>query len=233
MPFYIGPQKWWLENYGPHPSVVETGLVLHLDAGNPASYSGTGSTWYDLSGLGNDITLYNSPTYDPSNGGVLIFNGVNNYGERANHSVTPNGGMTLCSWVNVNTSLLSESAILNHYGYGYLNIIFTYSSGNKFRFECSGQQLFTNIEPLNIWFNFVGVIDNQNEIRIYLNGQLVDSISTGTNLTSTINSTLYVGYDSHEYFPSMKISNIMEYNRPLTQQEITQNYNALKGRYGL
>jgi hypothetical protein len=45
------------------PRIVTDGLVLCLDAGNPKSYTGSGTTWTDLSGNGNNGTLTNSPTY--------------------------------------------------------------------------------------------------------------------------------------------------------------------------
>ena len=54
--------------------IVTDGLVLNLDAGNILSYSGTGSTWYDLSNIGNNVSLVGSPTYNTTN---LIFNGTN------------------------------------------------------------------------------------------------------------------------------------------------------------
>jgi hypothetical protein len=60
-------------------SVVTDGLVLNLDAGLPASYPGSGTTWFDLSGSGNDGTLTNGPTYSSSNGGSLVFDGSNDY----------------------------------------------------------------------------------------------------------------------------------------------------------
>lgn len=51
------------------PDIVRSGLVLNLDAAEPASYPGTGTTWYDLSGNGNNGTLVNGPTYNSANGG--------------------------------------------------------------------------------------------------------------------------------------------------------------------
>ena len=54
-------------------------LVLHLDASNSSSYPGSGSTWTDLSGQGNHVTLTGT-TYSSSNGGYLIFDGNNDYG---------------------------------------------------------------------------------------------------------------------------------------------------------
>ena len=56
-------------------SIVTSGLVLHLDAGNPTSYSGTGTTWYDLSTSGKNATLGAGVYYNSADGGVLTFNG--------------------------------------------------------------------------------------------------------------------------------------------------------------
>ena len=58
------------------PAIVTSGLVLCLDAANPKSYSGTGTTWTDLSGNGYNGTLVNSPTFSQ---GVFTFNGSTNY----------------------------------------------------------------------------------------------------------------------------------------------------------
>ena len=61
------------------PSLVMNGLVLALDAANPKSYPGSGTTWTDLSGRGNTGTLTNGPTYSSANGGSLVFDGTNDY----------------------------------------------------------------------------------------------------------------------------------------------------------
>ena len=61
------------------PKIVTDGLVLALDAANKKSYPGTGTTWQDLSGNGNDATLVNSPTFGTTNGGRFEFDGTNRY----------------------------------------------------------------------------------------------------------------------------------------------------------
>ena len=63
------------------PSLVTSGLVLCLDAGNPKSYPGSGTTWTDLSGRGNHGTLVNGPTFNSANGGSIVFDGSNDYVE--------------------------------------------------------------------------------------------------------------------------------------------------------
>ena len=64
-----------------NPRIVTDGLVLALDAGNPKSYPGSGTTWTDLSGNGNNGTLTNGPTYSSANGGSIVFDGVDDYAE--------------------------------------------------------------------------------------------------------------------------------------------------------
>jgi hypothetical protein len=59
--------------------IVQSGLVLNLDAGVSSSYPGSGTTWTDLSGNGNTGTLTNGPTYNSANGGSLVFDGVDDY----------------------------------------------------------------------------------------------------------------------------------------------------------
>ena len=58
------------------PEIADSGLLLHLDAGNTKSYPGSGTVWYDLSGNGNNFTLYNGVSYS---NGALNFDGVNDY----------------------------------------------------------------------------------------------------------------------------------------------------------
>jgi hypothetical protein len=68
-------------------SFVDNGLILHLDASNPNSYSGD-SSWNDLSSNNCDYTLINNPTFDVDGGGCISFNGIDQYG--INNTVVPN-----------------------------------------------------------------------------------------------------------------------------------------------
>ena len=52
------------------------GLVLNLDAGNAASYPGSGTDWFDLTSEGHDSTLINGPTFDSGDGGSIVFDGT-------------------------------------------------------------------------------------------------------------------------------------------------------------
>lgn len=59
------------------PNIIQNGLVFALDAANKKSYPGSGTTWKDLSGNGNDGTLTNGPTFDSGNGGSIVLDGTN------------------------------------------------------------------------------------------------------------------------------------------------------------
>jgi hypothetical protein len=78
---YVAPTTVAPTTVAPAPdgSLITEGLVLNLDAGNLSSYSGTGTTWTDLSGNGNHGTLVNSVTYNSSNQGFFVFNGNGSY----------------------------------------------------------------------------------------------------------------------------------------------------------
>ena len=83
---------------GSSSGIVSSGLLMHLDAGNSSSYSGTGTTWSDLSGNGNHATLVNGPTYSSADGGAIDFDGSN---DRAFVSLLmPSRPYTVAVWLN-------------------------------------------------------------------------------------------------------------------------------------
>ena len=72
--------QYWIQYRIDNNLYVKDGLVLDLDAGNPLSYPGTGTTWTDLSGNNNNGTLINGVGYNSDNGGSLVFDGVDDHG---------------------------------------------------------------------------------------------------------------------------------------------------------
>ena len=59
------------------PKIVTNGLVLCLDAADQKSYPGTGTTWFDRSGNGNNGTLIGGVGYNSTNAGIIVFDGIN------------------------------------------------------------------------------------------------------------------------------------------------------------
>lgn len=216
------------------PDIVESGLVLALDAGNTKSYPGSGTTWTDLSGRGNNGTLTNGPTYS---NGAIVFDGVDDYVSfTSNPSLT--NQISVDVWVNLNTPPTQTNAwILGREGSYRL----TYAT-NTFQWVCAtvnnswystGTAINGDTQVISNILNVVGTYDGANN-KIYINGTLK---TTGAAISGNIltTSTYYLvrsGAVNVDYGKGAIYSHKL-YNRALTAAEIQQNYNATKSRYGL
>ena len=232
------------------------GLVLALDAANPKSYPGSGTAWTDLSGRGNTGTLTNGPTYSSANGGSIVFDGTNNFASIP--SPSPLSGTQLFTfeiWVNL-TSITGNFGGSNKAawlfaggsGSGAGQPEFAVLSANNTSFTPNtiyfgrGAGGVTGSLSINVsslmsngnWYQISLVRSASNIETVYLNGSSIgtgnvsNSFSDGiTNFASLENNSSYSGYLNG------KISNIKIYNRALSAAEVSQNYNALRGRYGL
>jgi hypothetical protein len=226
---------------GPYKRVITDGLVLDLDASNRYSYPGTGTSWTDLSGNGNNGTLIGEPSFNSGNGGSIVFDGSN---DRVNLGTTSilkfTNNFTINIWFKFNTLLGFQAIISNNENGGYGIIA---NPGNS-RLETfywvngykrSGDSM-TNYNTSS-WFN-VSVSFNGNNIIFYRNGNLIENVSAiGT--VSTTNEPLTIGANpigngaSFSDFFNGRIAIIQLYNRALSAAEVLQNYNATKGRFGL
>ena len=217
-------------NYG--PTIVTDGLMLTLDAGDINSYPGTGTSWYDISGNGYQATMSNlNSTNWVTYNGVKAFetNDTNNQGFRVADFPFPQNGRTYEIWLN------SKS----------------FSIGWQTWFDDSGNErvLFgTSTNTIHVYpgLDFVGnLVAGQwyqlaytmiagigSQVVAYKNGISVGSAVYTYNITSTP-STLYILGDAGTENTSCYCSIARVYNRVLTPQEIQQNYNATKTRFGL
>jgi len=219
------------------PKVVTDGLVLYLDAANTKSYPGSGTTWTDLSGRGNNGTLQNSPTYDANNLGSFSLDGVD---DRilisCNNSTIRTFNSTTQFIIKLPVYSGGQRCILSYRtGAGLLYI--GKSSNGIF---CFYNQLSTRSFTVgNIASNATVICTvtcdaTNNLLSTYINGTLAGSASR-TGWVSTYHTSLYLGWDAggtNEYMLG-NFYQFSHYNRVLTAQEIQQNYNATKGRYGL
>jgi hypothetical protein len=212
----------------PIPSPIQDGLVLYLDAGNPSSYSGSGSTWTDLSVEGNNGTLMNVPTFDSGNGGSLLFNGSNQYADLGNPASLNILTWTIGTWTksisftNYQNIIAKGDNTAGQYG------IIIDGSGN---WAVQPNTAF-NTTPLSLgsWNYIVGISDGS-QITTYINGILVAQYSMSSSNHGT---GVQVGTDlaNNRYFNgNIAISQI--YNRVLSGAEIIFNYNAFAARFGL
>lgn len=235
----------------PTPTVVTSGMVLYLDAGNVLSYPGTGTTWFDLSLNNNNGTLINSPTYITANGGSILFNGNNQFVEIPSSNIPLNNvsQFSYSAWVKFNAKSPGNA----FFSYGLVNsfntdILFAWFQTNEIFFQVnngsdgSGVATYT-YSPFNTWINISVVYNgnltgNSNRLKVYINGNEVSLVFTYTvqSTTASILNPLcrlgiYASDNTNEWGINGNIATTLLYNRALTSQEVLQNYDAFKLRY--
>jgi len=207
---------------------VTNGLLLYWDAGNLDSYPGTGTTIYDLSGNGNNGTLYNGVGFNQTNGGVLTFDGIDDYVR----CTTPNLAGT-------NYTAMGASRYVSITS-GYQRII--NASGNNWLLGHWGPGV--NSYYAQGWINNPTTTDTN--WRIYTGNGDISGDSYGFYINNSLvtqnngGSAGPVGIVLGDYGQSIgtepsnsQFSFVLLYNRILTAAEMTQNYNYFKGRFGL
>jgi hypothetical protein len=223
-------------------SIVRSGLILHLDAANPKSYPGSGTAWRDLSGNGNNGTLTNGPTYSSSNKGSIVFDGVDDY-VNCGTGLAQSGSWTLTAFAKFSNT--TAQVIIGRTGDGSTSFaqnynIFTQSS--KFRVGTSSDSYrfadSTTTMIINTWYYITGVYDSATKIlSIYVNGTFESSAAalTGTPPTAGTQYVILGASDGLSAANRMtgNISSASIYNRALTALEISQNFESLRGRYGI
>ena len=210
------------------PRLITDGLVMYVDAANPKSYPGTGSTWYDLTTNGHNLSLGSSvslTTYNDTT--VLHFpEDSNGYGRNSTLNLS-SSNFTVISWVrklsNNNNgrtiTAYSNNWLLAHhddtygdyYAEGWVNDISSPKSDTIWRMYTGTGHISNDQYSL--------FINDQNEVRNSANG------SQGPNGWNLNNQ--------YSQYSNCEIANLICYNRVLTDSEIQQNYNAFKTRFGL
>ena len=212
--------------------IITNGLVLYLDAAISQSYPGYGSTWFDLSGNGNNGTLVNGVGYSGSNLGSLSFNG-SNYIAVNSVASSGNAARSVFAWIKTSTGGCIFSSGTAATGQAF-NLV-TYGS-NKIGVMGDNNDVYPSTGAViinNVW-HYVGAVANgSGTIITYVDGV---QDNTGTVTYSTVGQNNFVGKSNHvgsEFYWNGSIANVQYYNRPLTASEVQQNFNATRGRYGV
>jgi hypothetical protein len=243
---YSGPTTWWGSSgdagriYAARNFVVQSGLVLNLDAGASTSYPGSGTTWTDLSGNGNNVTLVNGVGYNNGNGGSLSFDGSNDYAD----FFAPSLGTTTTveMWVNLGAAYSSKM----FFGWQTYDV---YCSAGALGYNTANGDVYgisvTTVSSLglvNNWKHYV--FEMRSDVsytnnKIYIN-TISQSLSQQQNSENAVNRNFNSGNGrisgwryGFEYEMPMNCSSFRVYNRALTLSEIQQNFNATRGRFGI
>ncbi len=222
-------------------SIVTSGLVLCVDAGNPRSYPGSGTKWNDATSTGFNFTLINGPTYSSSNLGFFTF-GVDDIataGENPNNGNLDTQTPTVEVWVKTNATTqngfwFEKGSVNSQYS------LFQEGDQIRWRMNIGGitQLSTTTASFMNTsnWFQVVGTYTSGSRI-LYINGVQVNSdTQTGSIAVSTSGTSIgaYGGNSGNNgYFYNGSLSICRVYNRVLSPTEIQKNFNATRGRYGI
>jgi hypothetical protein len=222
------------------PNTIETGLVLSLDAANTNSYTSGSTTWRDLSGNGFNSTLSN-----------IIFNsngwfdsGSATYSVNRFNSGSPQQGTyrIIMKFPPLDTTnatvLFDDGGSSNNLVYLYRN---SFWATNTYGWLIYYTKTDTTIDALlaqptyipNVWYDIVFTFDTSGAYRVYRNAELLSSL-TATSFSSwnrTGNNTPVLSANSGA--GTGNLSSFQWYNRALTLTEIQQNYNAMRGRFGI
>jgi hypothetical protein len=220
------------------PKVVTDGLALTLDATNPKSYISGSTIWYDLSSNVNNVSLINTPISVYTNVQSYEFNGTNQTAVSSYaHAITGSNPWTISVWANVSSSesgggrkgwLIWEGGP----GQGVNELIaMGVTSGYIEIAHWSNDIGYPNATvTFDGWSMYSCVYNGTNEY-VYVNG--IRKGSSTFTLSTTTGSWYLCSRANQSEFLNSKIAAFSVYNRALSDTEILQNYNALKGRFGL
>ena len=229
--------------------VVDNSLVLWLDAAQTTSYPGSGTTWTDLSGKGNNGTLTSGPTYSSINGGSIGFNGngSGNYVSVSDSVSLQPANITVCTWAKFNSFNSTNTGVITKpqnstVGGGWTNPYLSW----MIRVEGTGTVLDVSIGSAavyypatsaysfstNTWYLFTLTYDGTN-LKGYVNTSLICSSSPGAVINYTINPVQIGAMNAPSEYLNGYVSDAMIYNRALSSDEVSQNFNALRRRYGI
>ena len=238
------------------PNTIQSGLVLHIDPNNPRCYPGSGSTVFDLSGQGNNGVLTNGASVSYSNGGVINFDGTDDYISVDNIPYVTTQ-YTLSTWARL--ASIRNYHVLFYRGNSTSGDIEVYSSialqsitaahnrnnGGSF-FYAANNNSTPGSPNIGSWgafatntFFYFSLVYNSNTWRLYINGYQIGRTVTSVSNPSSVSSNWRIGGTPNTATFSTTnewqgvLSDIRIYNRPLSGIEILQNYHATKGRYGL
>lgn len=214
---------------------VDRGLITYLDAGNPASYSGTGSTWYDLTSNHYDATLVASVTYSTANGGAMVTNHDNSQITIANSGQYNFQGQAFSVSMWINSSLWNQAGncqtLIDFETGGWVGWLMRHCSSNSYMGGRQDQQISSTMPSLSTWVNMTFTTDGNN-FKMYWDGTL-DYSSSGLNYSGASYTPYGIGCNGEatgQGFGGL-IGSVQIYNVELSGAEVTENYNATKGRF--
>lgn len=216
-------------------NIIESDLVVYLDAANYRSYPGSGTSWNDLSDRNNNGALTNGPTYSSANGGYIALDGVNDCVlVNSNASILSNTAYTKLAWCYF-TSFSTGNNIISGGNLSNNHALFLQTSN---RIYAGHNGSWSTVQSnstlsLNTWY-YIGVtFSSTSGWIIYLNGIADGTSASTTQFTAGQGEILLGAYGTGTNVLTGRMANGLVYNRVLTAAEILQNFNATRSRFGV
>ena len=227
-------------------SVVRTGLQLWLDAANTKSYPASGTAWTDLTSNANNCTLAGGASYLSSNNGSIFFDGVDDRIAGPNSaSLMVSTNFTLDVWVKRTATQSTEQVLMAKNGDSspWVGWELMFDSGNNIALWTSGaagngwnsfSYPITNLNWNNITVTFSGTAGSTGTALLYVNGTQQGTMSSKITPGSPSLRIFEMGcIRANSRFLSGTISSARVYDTTLTATQVSQNFEALRGRYGV
>jgi hypothetical protein len=236
-------------SYNNGPKIITDGLVLYLDAANSKSYSGTGTTWTDLSGNNYNGTINSGVVYSSANQGSFVFDGTSNSSVpigAASRYLSQN--FTLEAWLK-SPGLGSGMNLGGIFGISYGLVLYIAGNGSLSFYNYNTDSGYPGDWDVAVNTNAVNLFDNNwhhivatrniSNYALYIDSvqRSTGSVSypswSGTNIWSGM--TAQIGDNPNDVYYKLKgsVGLAKIYNRALYSAEVIGNYNATKGRFGL
>lgn len=210
------------------PNIPTNGLILYLDAANPKSYPGSGTTWYDISGNGNNATLVNGASYNSQNNGVMQFDGVND------EIITSGPNLTSTDYTVIGGSRYSGNTRKRIISARYNNWLLGHWGGGSERHYAAGWITSSSGGANDLDWRIYAGTGNIGTDQYYF--WINDSIHTGPSNGGSAgpNGFMLGRYNLNTTEHSTgQLSYLIAYNRILSNNEIKQVTYALRGRFGI
>lgn len=243
MPLYIKSNQAISSNDITSNGILKTkvnrdGLILHLDAGHVDSYSGSGGTWYDLSGVGNHTTI-SGPTWTTvASRTAFNFTGNGQYVNKTGLSSFPTTELTYEVWLYPAASdtqgddrgcvIQTSSGSAAYMSFNKSN---RYMSNYWYGHSPEGYHESNGPSARSAWHHWCAVWDNRS-IHQWVDGTY--NVVKNVRGTSTANTNLWIGNEgggSRQFSGAIAVVRI--YNRALNGYEVYENFQAQRGRFGI
>ena len=230
-----GVQLSGVNLYEAGAGIVTSNLQLYLDAGNASSYSGSGTTWTDLSVNGRNGTLTNGPSYSSADGGSIVFDGSNDL-VQCSGSLTVTAA-TFVAWIKRNGNQAQYDGILfsrgtnttgmnfqaaNQLGYHWNNAINTY-----------GWQSGLTIPDLTWCMVAVSVTNTSATAYLCQASGTTTATNTVSHGSSVLNDIKLAVDDAAARYFNGNIAIAQLYNTALSADQISTNFQADRARFGV